>query len=231
MCWVDSFVAWLKDWQTLVAGLLAIGAAFIGGRYIMVQVREAQRQENDRLARAYAGARASMPLALSAVSEYAMGCGRLLRPLLAQAKDETIPHQEIAFPPLPVEVIAAFQRIVETATEPKVSEVFARFLGALQVQAARLRSMEPNLSPTAPSSVHVFSAELEERILDAAVIWARAAALFEFARGKSDEPPLEFKGADRLTALHLMGFYDYEQERLYETANRRSNFSMLSATI
>ena len=45
MCLIGSFVAWLKDWQTLIAGVLAIGAAFIGGRYIMVQVREAQRQE------------------------------------------------------------------------------------------------------------------------------------------------------------------------------------------
>ena len=231
MGWVDSAVAWLKDWQTLVAGVLAIGAAFIGGHFIMVQVREARRQDDDRLTRAYAGARASMPLALSTVSEYAIECGRVLRPLQAQAKDETIPHQEFAVPPLPVEVIIAFQRIVETAPDRNVSEVFARFLGALQVQAARLRSMAGNLSTAAPSAVLVVAAELEDRILDAAVIWARAAALFEFARDKADEPPTEYKGPDRLTALHLMGFYDYEQPRLYETANRRSNFSMLTPSL
>jgi hypothetical protein len=231
MGWVDCIVACLKDWQTLIAGAFAIGAAFIGGHYIMEQVREDRRQEGHRLERAYAGARASMPLALSAVSEYAMECGRVLRPLHAQARDETISHQEVVIPPLPVEVIAAFQRIIETTADQNVSDVFARFLSALQVQSARLRSVAANLSPFAPSSVIVVSAELEDRILDAAVIWARAAALFEFARGKSDSPPLEFNGRDRLTALHLMGFYDYEQARLYETANRRSNFSMLSPAI
>jgi len=231
MWWVDSFVAWLKDWQTLVAGVLALGAALIGGRYIMVQVRESRRQENDRIGRAYAAARATMPLALSAVSEYAMECGRVLRPLHAGAKDETIGHRGVTFPPLPVEVITAFQRIIETAPEPRVSGVFARFLCALQVQTARLDSVKTDLSAGAPSAVMVVSAELEDRVLDAAVIWARAAALFEFARGESDEVPREFNGADRLTALHLMGFYDYEQERLYETANGRSNFSMLSTSV
>lgn len=225
---LDQFVAWLKDWQTLVAGGLAIVAAFIGGHFIMVQVRLAERQENDRRARAYAAARATMPLALSSISEYALACGRTLRVLHMQAAEETIPHQTAAvqFPTLPVEVISDFQNLIATTVDPAVGEVFARLLASLQVQAARLRSVQSNLAPDAPSAVMVVSAELEDRILDAAGLFARAGALFEFARGLSDVPPLEFKPGDRKLAMHLMGFYDYEQARLYETADRRSDFSI-----
>jgi len=174
-----------------------------------------------------------MPLALSAVSQYAVECGKTLHRLHAQAlPDGTIPRQtaEVAFPPLPAEVIPAFQRVVETAAGPNVSQVFAGLLGALQVQAARLRDELANLSPTAPPSAYVFAPTLEDRVLEAAVIHARAAALFRFARGKSEEVPVEFEGADRLTALHLMGFEE-TQESLHATANGRTNFSMLSASV
>src|SRR5690348_4056090 len=42
---------WFHDWQTLVAGTLAIIAAFIGGAFINAQIQQSERHEQERIRR------------------------------------------------------------------------------------------------------------------------------------------------------------------------------------
>ena len=105
-----------------------------------------------------------------------------------------------------------------------MGRVFARFLVALQVQAARIRSLQASRSPSPSLKVFCSLAELEDRAFDAAALYARAAALFEFARGVSETAPADYEPGQMKVGLHLMGFYDYDQPQLYERIDGRSNY-------
>jgi hypothetical protein len=80
-----ELLATLKDWQSLVGGVLAIVAAGVGGLFIVAQTKELRRQENDRRLRRHKAARAVMPLALSATCEYTKNCATVLRQILSSA--------------------------------------------------------------------------------------------------------------------------------------------------
>ncbi|KXF76554.1 hypothetical protein ATN84_10855 [Paramesorhizobium deserti] len=67
---------WIYHYQTLITGIFAIGAALIGASAINGQIQSAERQERERRDARHAAARATLPLALSAITQYAVGCSR-----------------------------------------------------------------------------------------------------------------------------------------------------------
>ena len=75
----------LETWQTLAAGLLAISAAFIGGRYITKQIEVTLALEADRTRRRFVAPRAVMPLTLSMFSAYARTTAAALRLICRRA--------------------------------------------------------------------------------------------------------------------------------------------------
>ncbi len=83
----------VQEWQILIAGMIALTAAFVGGAYITEQIRAlnsqvnrqfeaSQNLENERRLRKFAAARAVLPLTLSNLCEYSSRCGAALKTML-----------------------------------------------------------------------------------------------------------------------------------------------------
>lgn len=61
---------WLFDWQTLVGGLLALGAAYLAGRQIQRQIVQAETLHKEEVQRRHNAARSVLPLSLAGVSRF-----------------------------------------------------------------------------------------------------------------------------------------------------------------
>ena len=81
----SNFSLWLRDWQTLIAGLVALGAALATIEWMQKQIEETQWQADDRRRRELDAARAVLPLALSEISSYESAVARTLKFLLDRA--------------------------------------------------------------------------------------------------------------------------------------------------
>ena len=75
MTW-DEFVTSLKEWQTLLAGVIALGAAFWTIRTMQKQMADADRRHREQHERRKFSMHAQMPDALSAICAYAAQVGK-----------------------------------------------------------------------------------------------------------------------------------------------------------
>lgn len=213
----------IDRWQTLIAGVIAIGAAFVGGYFVNAQIKLAKDQEAERQRRRQAATRATMPLTLSAVMEYARGCGQALRRLyLATPGEAARAEQMEAFelPPVPGNKIAALVEIIE-AGEPEVGRAIASLLRNLQVQDGRLRSTKADILDPHGHTQSVIKLVLEDYIIDAADVYARCEGMLGYAREEADTVGGDPSAADLRRALTLMGFHGGAFDRVKATIDRR----------
>lgn len=212
----------IERWQTLIAGLLAIVAALIGGRYINRQIQASANIEEDRRKRKFAASRAVLPLTLSSLSEYARRCSAYLKDILATRNGEAIPLQSTPTPPplLPITVIEELRSMIEYSDEP-IRGALVRLVSKIQEQTARLTVLANRLRKRPNSEELVTVSNIEEYMLDAAEIYARCAALFSFARAQSEEVPGDPSIADIRSALNQTSLWQENFARLHERVGRK----------
>ena len=210
----------LERWQTLVAGLLAIAAAFVGGTYIEKEISAARELEANRNRRKFAAVRATLPLTLSAVTEYSRRSASALRSIHAHARGNAIPHGTPLpdFPDLPIAAVSEIKETIEYADEDLYGAL-ADLLGELQVHQSRTSHLQRNLRERANHVV--MAANIEDDIIDAAEIFARAAALFDFARRENDGVSLEITAAAVVSALNQLDCRDHAFPQVHQTVARR----------
>ncbi|MBY5760931.1 hypothetical protein HFO07_30525 [Rhizobium leguminosarum] len=207
--WIDT---------TLVTGLAAVGAAFVSIKAVRDQIRQAEQIEADRNRARHDAARAVLPLALSGICQYAIACSAELRTLMNQCRDNRLPSNAAipTFPDLPPGAIESLKEFIEYSSEQDRKFV-AALVSKIQVQMARLQGMRSDH----PRGTMVLRANIEDHILDAAEIYGRASALFNFARGDSDEMPTQLNAVDVYPALSAFGIWDMSREGLAERISRR----------
>ncbi len=189
-----------KDWQTLIAALIALGAAWWAGKIAAGQLAAARDQihvardqiaanqaqvDRERIARLRA-ARASLPVALSAICDYAQAVGEALYsvwPNPAKLHPDPLrwdkPYRmQVQIPPFPPEVLAAFEKVVEHTDVEPVAERIESMLREAQILSARTRSLAQGTDLT--------NIELAKLIIQSASIYGRADTLFTYARRKTD---------------------------------------------
>ena len=88
MCLLARLGQIAYDWQTLITGLLALGAAIAGVVILHKQIRQTQKLEDARRARKVASLKAVGPLSLGAIIEYAKTCTKELKALYKACGDE-----------------------------------------------------------------------------------------------------------------------------------------------
>lgn len=211
----------LYHYQTLVGGLLAIAGAAIGAAYINKQVKSAERQELNRLASRREAARAVLPLTLSSVTEYATDAGRAMLALMAQCQGETLPPQVAipTWPKLPTEAINSLKELAEYS-RPNETLFVSRLLSALQIQNSRIRDLEKELSGNRRSTLKV---NLESYLIDAGESYARATALFDYARREAEHFPTQITWEGVRQGVWLMSIHGPEPDRVYESIVRLSD--------
>ena len=208
----------LYHYQTLVGGLLAIAGAVIGAIYINKQIKSAERLELARLASRREAARAVLPLTLSSVAEYATDAGRAMLALMAQCEGETLPPQVVmpTWPKLPTDAITSLKELAENS-RPNETLFVSRLLSAIQIQNSRIRDLEKELSGNRRSTIKV---NLESYLIDAGESYARATALFDYARREADHFPTQITWEGVRQGVWLISVHSPSPDRVYESIGR-----------
>jgi hypothetical protein len=220
----DTWTTVLSNWQTLVTGILAIVAAFIGGGFVYYQTRTAQAADRDRLARRHAAARSTLPLVLSGMMEYARHVAAGLRRLYLSSVDDAVTREaiiEFEIPPLPTDATRALSEVIEAASN-EMAEVISNLLSQLQVQNVRLRGMRDDAIAGTPGRRNLLKIELDTYIGDVADIYARCEGLLGYARRETDTANADPSGEALQRALFLTGFHEGAFDRVKEAVQRRA---------
>ena len=190
--WLCAAYDWLEDWQTLVSGMLAVGAALWTVFTLRQQINEQKAQteavairHRELLERKHRAARSQLPLTLSSICEYASNCIGFFM------------ETEESLPPTIDPAVASLEKVVEYA-DADSADALIRLAGHYQVHNARLQPLEG-------SDSFLFKVE---RIYDAAVLYAYAERSFPYARGEEkfiNSRPLSREEVDRALRI-AVGF-------------------------
>ena len=207
-------------YQTSIAGLLAIAGAVIGAVYINKQIKSAERQELNRLASRREAARAVLPLTLSSITEYASDAGRAMLNLMGQCNGEALPAA-VVMPTWPILPTDAITELKELAENSRLAETIfvSRLLSAIQIQNSRIRGLQRELAGERRSTV---KSNLESYLLDAAESYARATALFDYARREADQFPTQITWEAVRQGVWLIALHSPSPDRVFEAIGRLS---------
>lgn len=201
-------VSLIQEWQTLITGVMAIGAALIGGYFINQQMLQTALIEADRRSSEFAAERAMLPLHLDALIEHLLRCAALLKAtyILESVAERT----DREFPRVPMDVALFFQGVV-LRSPANLREPFIEILSQLQVFHARLSSVQGRLARKAAVGL----SELDEYVVQAVVLYARCLSLLPFSRRDSDEVPAKpFIAGHYMSCAAQMGFGGNEFSRI-----------------
>ncbi|NRQ15584.1 hypothetical protein BHMPCIPO_02834 [Ensifer sesbaniae] len=236
--WLGRF-KWLYDYQTFIGALVALGAAYWTLRAIKLQVLQSrsstklqlaqvERHERERREAKRAAARAVLPLSLGVLGETARQRSQALLEVLGQCQDNFLPKIAVLpkFDSYSADVLSNLKEMVEFSTEFE-RKYYSRLIISIQLQASKLGGLSNDHSrPEAWVHAH----NVEALILGEAEIYARASALFAFARGATNDVPLhivrrEISAALFLTGLHqirdeLIERYDLESDQIWEPTRK-----------
>lgn len=221
---------WFVKWQTLVAAIVASIvasiAAYVAFRNTTRSLEHNEKLERRRRSRKHAALRAVLPLALSQVSDYAERSAHALNELANQCADETLPTitvPENLAQPLPSDTLKTLADFIEYSDTVDVS-VLEATVAWIQIHDSRIRGLiKANRDPSGTQLV--LRMQIEGVIIDAASIYAGAAAFFEYARRRQSQLPHTILWEAVIGALRNMRFYDNEYPRLHEIVKRRENQS------
>lgn len=161
------------DWQTLIAGGLALFGAWITVCSIKKQIKQTDDTAKDKKDRDERAAKAVLPLGLSELSAYARTCIIFIDKHFSEKS--AVPKGAIA-PQLPPGVMLILQECVRHSDTQIASEI-AILLGKLQIQHARLESLVARRQ-----GEEFLEHEVANSIADAADIEASTGRLYAYAR-------------------------------------------------
>ena len=175
----------IKEWQTLLTGLMALIAA--GGTICVLwtQIGVQKDQFDQQLSRKKRAWKARMPIALSAICKYTSEVAHYLL-------NEDVP------PPSQPDAAMDILMTAMEYQEEKATERTADLASHYQVHNARLGADE---KPTQKSDWEEI--DFAQKLYDLAKLRAYATSLFDYARGDSDEGPSQPPAKEDLeTALN-----------------------------
>ncbi len=177
--------SFLYRFQELIAGLVAIAAALIGGAFIVHQVRTSERMARDLQAREFRSARAGLPATLSELVQHELACASELNRLfkLASGEDLLPARAKASFPAIPAGIVASLCELVKLGTEDEARAI-EELLSLLQIAQARLRMLEKGINDGHRTNV----LELARQLKNCAEVHATISLLFPFARRQSQCP-------------------------------------------
>jgi hypothetical protein len=184
-------VAWLDHWQTLVGAAIAIPFAALAILFPVLQ-------EANRRRRHFAAMRASMPLRLSLVCDYATDMMHALGGILRGPHDDG----SVAEPEIPPGLVDGLETTIESLQNQRAISRLSDIIVEMQMLNSRLK---------APTRLH-----RDALLLQAAIIWAQAASLFEFARRQTDWVSREVKWEDVKLALTIAQIYEGSHQSTHD---------------
>jgi hypothetical protein len=174
-----------KEWQDLIAGLLAIGGAYLGAQAIYRQTEQAAKIAKQEIDRRHNAARCVLPLALSEISSVC----QLMADKIAEeietirnATHQVVPWVARRFEPItaPPDTLAAFKDFVETLTDKLDVGHVGQLMAQIQILVSRWNTC--NLTEIAPEI------KLIGLLIDVARVKLLNDEIFNYARMIDDAP-------------------------------------------
>jgi hypothetical protein len=226
----NGVAAWLHEWQTLTAAIVAFSAASIAS-YIAVQntsrsLQQAERLEKHRRMRKHSAVRSVLPIALAELSGYAEQSVHALNELVSKCNVETLPPM-IASPglveELPSKALTTLADFIEYSDTVDVAAIEG-ITALIQIHNSRLGTLyRDNRDPS--GNRPVTRTDLERSIVDAASIYAGVVAVFDYARRREEQLPRSLTWDAVTRALNNMRLFQDEHPRLHEAVTGRENVS------
>lgn len=218
----DGILSFLQKWQTLLGALVAIIAAYIAFENTSRSLRHSEDLERRRRSRKHAAVRAVLPLALSQISNYAAKSARALAEIVQKCSDEKLAPMSVPedlVQPLTSETLKTLTEFIEFSDSVDV-RLIESTVARIQIHDSRLRDLvTENRNPN--SYQITIRTEIEGYIVDAAAIYAGAAAVYEYARREQKFLTHTITWENVRSALRDMHFWVDEYPRLEETVRRR----------
>jgi hypothetical protein len=176
---------WLHDWQTLISGFLALGAALWAGRLLQEQISQAEKFRQDEIKHRHNGSRVVLPLALASINELCREVSNAIaheievRQNFDAAFDEATEHSAlIQFKPVALapEVISEMKGFAETLRGQKSVQHVGELMSSLQILASRYNSFD--LSQHKDVVLH----GLSELLIDAAKVGLLNDKMYNYGR-------------------------------------------------
>ena len=185
---------WL--WQTQVAGLFAVAAAWLAGVVVLHQTRVTEDIALQGRRRRAAALRAVLPLIMVELGNYAQACGRLF---IGQSPNSSghSDAEPVTVPALPSGLSERLLEMIEAS-----DDLHARPLTllALRLQVQNTRAADDAVHRHDPKRVS-HPTGLLDRLIEAAEIYARAGKIIEYARGDGKSSATETTVDDIKRAL------------------------------
>lgn len=193
---METAISIAHDWQTLIAGAVALFAAWLTVRTIKRQIKEDKQRYTDAQRSKSWAARVAMPDALSALCDYTERCVTYLM-------DTAVTVQ---IPEPPSEAISIIKSSVEYV-DPKSAHKMFELIVHYQIHNSRIFDHEKRENEI----------ENSEAIYDTVYLRSLVNRLFEYARNEVDVvPAAELSRADLESALRAcVGFEYYGNEGKY----------------
>lgn len=181
--WFSDPSLCLFEWQTLIGGLIAIGAAVLGAILLRSQIEQAERHETERRSRKFAANRATLPLTLSEITAYARSAIVELKFLHDQITQPSSMALRFDLPDFSNSSIISLRDFIDYSTDVNVNDCICEIIREIQILNSRLNDV--NLDRNHAS----IRLEIEEYIVQAARLNLIVGLLFPYARGTSDSLP------------------------------------------
>lgn len=209
------------DWQSLIGGILAIVAAFVGAWLLYKQIRQVERHENERRNRRIAAVRATLPLILSGICQFAREMINELSSARTQLGNGTTIPTSSSFspPPVPTAFVAALQDMIEATGDTAIVDLLSEIIGEIQVLSARAGS----LIDVRSRGIMGVGSNLDEYLVQAARLHALAGGLFEYARRRDEDAPSAIAWDRVASALHASHVDDHTHPGAFAILTRRMN--------
>lgn len=190
MEWLSAFVTWVYHWQTLAGGALALIGAGLTVVQIRRQIAQSERHEGARLDRRHVATRAVSALAFSQICR---SCEQLITRLGALRQMSRDERLNATNGPLSLtlsnEMVPTLERLLEATGAENVVETVSELITRIQVTESRLESTVVTNDP-----------ELDDRMIDAACVYAFSERLLEYSRREIADPSLPIAN-DRLRSI------------------------------
>ena len=150
--WLHDVSACWYDWQTFLAGCLALLGAYLTVRKIRAQIEQSDHQENKRIERRHRSARVTLPLALSAINEMCRAAAQQIGHQIIVRRDFGAAFSERSdrenYPTrldpisLPNNVISEMKQFVESLRGEQSVKHVAELMSSIQIMISRFNSFE-----------------------------------------------------------------------------------------
>jgi hypothetical protein len=190
---LKDFSSWIYEFQTLISGVMALGAAATTVFFLSRQMHQVELFERKMVDRESRSARPLLAFVLVKLLDYSESCFQQLRKLeekiVSSGEADFDLPLNLTIPSLPDDTFSTLQMNLKFGSESAISMV-TKLLIKLQIQNSRFREFaekNDDLPSGHLSNLHAYMA-------DALAISLLCNRLFPYARGELDEVEVAIKG-------------------------------------